>query len=127
MERFERIAGEEQVSPEILLEVNVSGEASKGGMTPKDLPEIASVATRCVNIKFKGLMTMAPFNADQQELISVFSGLCDLKSGIEKNCNINLPCLSMGMSGDFAEAIACGATVVRVGSRIFEGIERIAK
>ncbi|MBE6375125.1 MAG: YggS family pyridoxal phosphate-dependent enzyme [Lentisphaerae bacterium] len=127
LERFERIAGEEQVSPEILLEVNVSGEASKGGMTPKDLPEIASVAARCVNIKFKGLMTMAPFNADQQELISVFSGLCDLKSGIEKNCNINLPCLSMGMSGDFAEAIACGATVVRVGSRIFEGIERIAK
>ena len=125
--RFERIAGEEGVSPEILLEVNVSGEESKGGMTPEELPCAASAAVNCRNIRFRGLMTMAPIDADNSELEKVFAGLRSLKEQQEKVLEYQLPELSMGMSGDFAEAIRCGATIVRIGSRIFEGIERISK
>lgn len=127
LERFERISGEENLSPEILLEVNVSGETSKGGVAPSELPALAEAAANCRNVQFKGLMTMAPFEAERTELISIFSRLRELKSNAEKSCNNSLPYLSMGMSGDFAEAVACGSTIVRVGSRIFEGIERISR
>ena len=127
LERFERIAGEEGKKPQILLEVNVSGEKSKGGMTPGELPEIARTAAACRNLDSRGLMTMAPIDADETELKAVFDGLRRLKEEIEQRENIALPVLSMGMSGDFPVAVSCGSTVVRVGSRIFEGIERISR
>lgn len=127
LSRFERIAGEEGKMPEILLEVNVSGELSKGGMSPDELPEIAKAAASCSNVIFRGLMTMAPVDAGEDELRTIFSSLRDLKDRVAENCRMNLPELSMGMSGDFPVAIACGATTIRVGSRIFEGIERISR
>ena len=127
LERFERIAGEEGVAPRILLEVNVSGEESKGGMTPEELPAVADAAAKCVNVKFSGLMTMAPFDAEKSELLQIFSTLKKLQTDTAESTGVELPLLSMGMSGDFPEAIACGATVVRVGSKIFEGIERISR
>lgn len=127
LERFERIAAEEGKTPEIFLEVNVSGEASKGGMTPAELSAVAAAAAGCKALKLRGLMTMAPIDADEAELNAVFNGLKELKEKTAAHCNIVLPDLSMGMSGDFPSAIACGATIVRVGSRIFEGIERISK
>ena len=66
-------------------------------------------------------MTMAPIDADDDFLNEIFSTLADLKRDCEKRFNIELPELSMGMSGDFPIAIACGASIVRVGTRIFEG------
>ena len=127
LERFERIAGEENKSPQILLEINVSGEASKGGMTPDELPEVADCAAKCRNVRFSGLMTMAPLEANEEELHSIFDRLRILNEQTGKACQIDLPILSMGMSGDFQVAVACGSTVVRVGSKIFEGIERISR
>jgi pyridoxal phosphate enzyme (YggS family) len=127
LERFDRIAGEEGKAPEILLELNVSGEASKGGMTPAELPDAAKRAAECQNLRFSGLMTMAPFEADEAELQQIFSTLKNLRDTEALRLNIPLPILSMGMSGDFPAAIACGSTVVRVGSKIFEGIERISR
>ena len=127
LEKFERIAGEENVSPEILLEVNVSGEASKGGMTPAELPAVAQMAAGCRNLRFAGLMTMAPFEAAENELTKIFSTLRELNEKCAADTGRELPLISMGMSGDFPVAVACGSTVVRVGSRIFEGIERISK
>ena len=127
LERFERIAGEEGVCPQILLEVNISGEKSKGGMTPDELPIVASTAVKCRNLKFSGLMTMAPFEAEKSELKQIFSTLKKLQDELSVSLDIKLPLLSMGMSGDFSEAIACGSTVIRVGSKIFEGIERISR
>lgn len=124
IEKFDRIAGEEKLHPEILLEVNVSGEESKGGLTPQELPAAAAAAAKCTNIKFRGLMTMAPFQAESAELKQIFSTLKTLRDQCEKTCNIPLPVLSMGMSGDFPEAISCGATIVRVGSKIFAGVEK---
>ncbi len=125
LERFDRIAGEENKNPQILLEVNVSGEKSKGGMTPDELPEIAVCASACRNVRFSGLMTMAPLGADEALLCSVFDRLRILNEKTGQSCNMALPLLSMGMSGDFPVAVACGSTVVRVGSKIFESIERI--
>ena len=119
LERFERIAGEEGRSLKIFLEVNVSGEQSKGGMTPEELPEIALAASKCVNLDFTGLMTMAPFEADEKELADIFSTLRKLKKDTEKSLGREIPHLSMGMSGDFRTAVACGSTVVRVGTAIF--------
>ncbi|MBE6358835.1 MAG: YggS family pyridoxal phosphate-dependent enzyme [Lentisphaerae bacterium] len=127
LERFERIAGEEGKNPQILLELNVSGEASKGGMTSAELPAAAERAAACQNLRFSGLMTMAPFEAERSELEKIFSTLKNLRDTEAVRLNIALPVLSMGMSGDFPEAIKCGATVVRIGSRIFEGIQRISK
>jgi pyridoxal phosphate enzyme (YggS family) len=124
LERCERIAGEEDVSPEIFLEVNISGEQSKGGMTPAVLPEVAAAAAKCRHIRFRGLMTMAPLAADHDELLQIFNALRELRDSVAEKCQCELPELSMGMSGDFPEAIACGASIVRVGSRIFEGVDR---
>ena len=120
IERLERIAGEEGKEPEILLEVNVSGEASKGGFTPEELLLAAAAAAKCENIRWSGFMTMAPLDASSEELMAIFSKLRELRDICEKETGKKLETLSMGMSGDFPEAIACGATVIRVGSRIFK-------
>lgn len=119
VERLERIAGEEQRKVKFLIEVNVSGELSKGGVTPADFMEIACAAAKCHNAVFSGLMTMAPFEASQEVLDSVFNGLAALKKQAEQELGITLPILSMGMSGDYANAIAAGSTIVRVGTAIF--------
>jgi len=124
LQRFDRICGEEGVRPEILLEVNVSGEASKGGMTPAELPGAAVAAARCANVDFQGLMTMAPLVAETAELLRIFAALRQLRDTAAAACGRALPTLSMGMSRDFPEAIRCGATVVRVGSRIFAGVAK---
>ena len=119
VERLDRIAGEEQRKVKFLIEVNVSGELSKGGVTPADFMEIARAAAKCRNAVFSGLMTMAPFEAPQEVLDSVFNGLAALKKQAEQELGITLPILSMGMSGDYANAIAAGSTIVRVGTAIF--------
>lgn len=121
LEKIERIAGEEGKTVDILLEVNVSGEASKGGVAPEDLDPLAAAAVKCKNIRFAGLMTMAPLSAEQDELEKIFSTLAALKSSLEKKYAVKLEHLSMGMSGDFETAVACGSTIIRIGTAIFAG------
>ena len=120
--KLDRISKEEGKTPEFLLEVNISGEASKGGLRPDELFDAAASAINCTSAKWRGLMTMAPIDADDDLLNEIFSSLAGLKAECEEKFSIELPELSMGMSGDFPIAIACGATIVRVGSRIFEGV-----
>lgn len=119
LQRIDRIAGEEKRCPIILLEVNVSGEASKAGCAPEELMPLADAAAGCNNLKFRGLMTMAPDGASEPELERVFRSLTALRDGLEKRMGRSLPLLSMGMSGDFETAIRCGSTLVRIGSAIF--------
>ena len=121
LERFDRIVGEEGKHTEFLLEVNISGEASKGGVPPDGLDELAARAAAAENAVWKGLMTMAPLGADEKTLRDIFGRLTverDRLSGIYKR---ELPVLSMGMSGDYRVAVACGSTLVRLGSCIFSG------
>ena len=125
VERLDRIAGEEQRNVKFLIEVNVSGEASKGGVTPEEFMCVAEAAAKCRNACFSGLMTMAPLSAPQEQLDDVFSGLAALKCKAEKELGITLPILSMGMSGDYPNAIAAGSTIVRVGTAIFGKISAV--
>lgn len=119
LERVERISGEENRQPQFLLEVNVSGELSKGGFAPEQLDEAVKIAVNCKNAKFSGFMTMAPLGAEKDELLKIFSTLREIRDHYAAAYNIALPVLSMGMSGDFPEAIECGATIVRIGTAIF--------
>ena len=119
IERLDRIAGEEGRTPDFLLEVNVSGEASKSGCTPDALPELAAAAARCKAARWKGLMTMAPADAPEELLHHVFGTLRDLRDGLAGEFEMPLPVLSMGMSGDWQIAVQDGATVLRIGSALF--------
>ena len=127
IEKLDRIAGEENRHPEFFLEVNISGEASKGGLRGDALFEAGRLAAQCRNATWCGLMTMAPIDADDDALEEIFSTLAKLKLECEQRFNLSLPELSMGMSGDFPIAVAQGATIVRIGSRIFEGVEKMEK
>lgn len=105
-----------------LVQVNISKEESKHGLEEKDVIDfIKYVSQNYKNIKIKGLMTMAPFTANEDEIRTVFKGLKKLSMEID---NLNIPNvdmdeLSMGMSNDYKIAIEEGATIVRVGTSIF--------
>lgn len=118
LQRINRIAAEMQLEPEILLEINISGEASKFGAHP-DEAEMLIEAARSGPARCTGLMTIAPLQASETELAAVFSGLRKLRDHLVSSTGLALPELSMGMSGDFEIAIAEGATIVRIGSAIF--------
>lgn len=98
----------------VLVEVNVSGETQKLGISPADLPGLLAALADLDRIQVRGLLTMAPYGAAPAEINRVFSGLASLAR------EYNLPEVSMGMSNDFEQAIAAGATEVRVGSALFE-------
>ena len=119
VERLDRICGEEGKTPGFLLEVNVSGEASKSGCTPEELFSLAETALQCRFARWKGLMTMAPADASPDVLHHVFGTLRTLRDGLEKQYKTVLPVLSMGMSGDWQVAVQEGSTILRVGSSLF--------
>jgi pyridoxal phosphate enzyme (YggS family) len=104
----------------VLLEVNVSGEASKHGVAPERVEEVIEAAARMRNIEVRGLMTMAPL--DKPETVrSVFHSLATLFAQCAgmRFTNVDLTELSMGMTNDFPVAVEEGATIVRVGRAIF--------
>ncbi|MFA4943101.1 MAG: YggS family pyridoxal phosphate-dependent enzyme [Lentisphaeria bacterium] len=117
--RLERIAGEEGRRPVILLEINLSGEASKSGATAAEAPALVAAALRSPHLDLRGFMTLAPFAAPEAVLQAVFGGLRELRDRLAAEFATPLPELSMGMSGDFEAAIACGATLVRIGTAVF--------
>jgi len=119
LERLDRIVGEEGKNTRFLLEVSVSGEESKGGVPVAQLDELAERAAACRHAVWAGLMTMAPLAAGESELKTIFGRLAEERARLERRFSVKLPLLSMGMSGDYREAIACGSTVVRLGTCIF--------
>lgn len=121
LRRLERQAGELCKSPNLLIEVNISGESSKTGATVAEAETIVQAGSTCSNLRIKGLMTMPPFDADEVELRRIFSTLRQLRDEWQLKYNLEMPELSMGMSDDFAIAIAEGATMVRIGTAIFGG------
>ena len=102
---------------DILLEVNISGEESKYGLTTDEIPTIIKDMESLSNIRFKGFMTMAPLGAPEDEIRGIFKKAKEL---FDSYRNKGASILSMGMSGDFEIAIEEGATCVRVGSAIFK-------
>lgn len=118
--RLNHLAEENSKKQKILLEINISGEKSKFGIsTEKSMLELAESTLACKHIEFVGLMTMAPFGADSYELHKNFSGLREFRDKVEQKFCVKLPELSMGMSSDYESAISEGATFLRIGTSIF--------
>ena len=121
MAEISRQALKRGLRQDILLEVNTGGEASKSGMRPEALPETLAAAAEYPGIFVRGLMTIPPICRLPEENLPYFRLLQQLfiDNSEKKYDNIRMDFLSMGMSGDYTEAIACGANLVRVGSGIF--------
>ena len=118
LNKLDRCAGEQNKRPVILLEVN-SGEAAKSGVSYEELPELARAAANAENLDFRGLMTMAPLCDDPAVWLNAFKKLAAARDELEKSLQISLPELSMGMTGDFTQAVAAGSSMIRIGSRLF--------
>jgi pyridoxal phosphate enzyme (YggS family) len=104
---------------QILLAVNAAGEETKGGVTHDKAAELARAIEAVANVRLCGFMTMPPPVDDPEASRPFFVALRELRDRIEDVLGRPLPVLSMGMSGDYEVAIACGATHVRVGTAIF--------
>lgn len=104
------------------LQVNISGEESKHGFAPDELDDVLAEIAQLDKIEIVGLMTMAPFEASQEELQDIFSKTHQLQKQLEKKQLKNMPFseLSMGMSRDFEVAVENGATYVRIGTSFFK-------
>ena len=123
-ESINRIAGENQQSVEILLEVNVSGETAKHGFTAEEMPEVVDRLLPLPYVNLRGLMCMAGLTSNDDETRRQFQKLRELCDALQQRLpdDHQFTELSMGMSGDFEVAIAEGATMVRVGSILFDGV-----
>lgn len=109
------------VTQDVLLEVNIGGEAAKSGFEPLALPEALEISGEFSSLKVRGLMAIPPVAEASGASRPYFARMRELfiDIGAKKYDNVSMDFLSMGMSGDFEDAIREGANVVRVGSAIF--------
>ena len=116
-----RCSVKQNISTDILLEVNIGREENKSGVLPEALPELLDEIKDIPAIKVRGLMAIPPICENAQENCKFFDNMRHifLDIGSKNIDNISMEILSMGMSDDYAEAIRCGATMVRVGSALF--------
>ncbi|HQZ68893.1 MAG TPA: YggS family pyridoxal phosphate-dependent enzyme [Planctomycetaceae bacterium] len=128
LERVAQVAADLQLRPRVLIQVNLSGESSKSGLDEEQLrhewPRIVDYAAA---VQIDGFMTMAAESDDPEDARPVFRSLRTLRDELQqtdasRNAGLELRHLSMGMSGDFVPAIEEGATMIRIGSRIFAGL-----
>lgn len=103
----------------VLLSINLAGEATKGGVPEAQAEVLARAVAATPGVRLDGLMTMPPPDEDPEASRPVFTALRALRDRLAVALGAPLPVLSMGMSGDFEVAIACGATHVRIGTAIF--------
>ena len=118
---IEKEAAKTGIVQDILLEVNIGGEAAKSGVAPAALPELLETAAGCAHIRVRGLMAIPPVAETSDGNHAYFTKMHELfvDIGRKKYDNVFMDFLSMGMSGDFEDAISAGANMVRVGSSIF--------
>ena len=120
LEAIDKEAEKQGLVQDILLEVNIGEEEAKSGFAPADIAAAAVAAKELKNVRVRGLMTIPPADATREENLGYFRQVRALFVDInEKMFHNELEHLSMGMSGDFEDAIRTGATMVRVGSAIF--------
>lgn len=120
IEKIDAAAMAQNKTVKFLIQVNISQEEVKSGFTSSSAAEAVKVALTCQKSVCVGLMTMAPFGAQTQELHKIFSELRILRDELSLEFDCSLPELSMGMSNDYEIALQEGATLVRVGSAIFK-------
>lgn len=121
LEAIDREAARQGIVQSVLLEVNIGEEASKSGFRAEEILPLVEKAGNFPNICIKGLMAIPPISHNSGENLNFFQKMCNLTVDITKKIedNVTVDCLSMGMSGDFPDAIACGSTMIRVGTAIF--------
>ena len=118
---IDREAGKQGIIQDILLEVNIGEEASKSGFEADDILPLLEKTSEFPNICIKGLMVIPPISHNSGENLKFFQKMFHLSVDItaKKYDNVMVDCLSMGMSGDYPDAISCGSTMIRVGTAIF--------
>lgn len=106
----------------VLIEINIAGEAQKGGVAPEDALALIREAARLDGIRIRGLMTMMPALAEEKEMLGWFTDMRLLRDRLREEAvaGTEITELSMGMSRDFHLAARCGATMVRVGRALFD-------
>ncbi len=112
-----RCAEKHGIRQDILLEVNIGGEESKSGIAPEALPELLEQAAQLPHVHVCGLMTIPPPSSDTRYLEAMHRLFKDMQQRSVPNTEMRI--LSMGMSGDYEAAIACGSNLVRIGSALF--------
>src|SRR6266480_2947154 len=118
-EEINRIAEEDGKHPRVLLEVNVAGEGSKFGFKPETVRAEMESLLALPRLSIEGLMIIPPLAEEAEASRTFFVQLRELRDALEKEFDLKLPHLSMGMTNDFAVAVEEGATLVRVGTAIF--------
>ena len=121
LQEIGRRATEKGIVQDVLLEVNIGWEESKAGFAPEEIPAILESGESISGIRIRGLMAIPPLVASEAEIFPYFSAMQQLfvDNGQKKYDNSNMDFLSMGMSHDFQQAIACGSNMVRIGTKIF--------
>ena len=121
MEVLERLAAQRSLVQDILLEINVGGEAAKSGVPPEQADEFSARLEDFPHLRLRGFMTIPPISAENGGNLRYFAKMFQLYVDIKakKYDNNSIDCLSMGMSDDFADAIKEGTTLIRVGTAIF--------
>ena len=121
MDAISRRAVSLGIVQDVLLEVNIGGEASKSGVSPDGLEALLAHAALCPGLRVKGLMTIPPAVSPGEENRWYFRRMYELFVDIRRKTydNVTMAELSMGMSGDYEEAVRCGATIVRLGTALF--------
>ena len=119
--RIDHVCRENDCVTDVLLQVNISGEETKSGFETDELDEVLRVATNeCPAVKIHGLRTIAPWYDNPDDTLPVFAEAQRLLKFYKEKYNLeHFDQLSMGMSHDYKQAIACGSTMVRIGTAIF--------
>lgn len=116
-----REAEKKELVQDILLEINIGGEDSKSGFSPQNVHEIAEKMAQFPNCRLRGLMAIPPMGKKPGDNCRYFEKIRTIAVDItaKKYDNVHMDCLSMGMTDDFEDAIACGSTMIRIGTAIF--------
>ncbi|HEV2067211.1 MAG TPA: YggS family pyridoxal phosphate-dependent enzyme [Thermomicrobiales bacterium] len=119
VDALEREAARIDIMLPVLIQVNVAREAQKSGCAPEEAASVLDAILASHHLRCDGLMTIAPLVADAEDARPAFRGLRELRDRLESSAEVPLPTLSMGMSNDYAIAVAEGATHLRLGRAIF--------
>ena len=121
LEAIQKEAARQGICQDVLLEVNIGQEESKSGFLAEEIPNLVDSFSDFSNIRLRGLMAIPPISQNSGDNRKFFQKMCALAVDIttKKVDNVCVDILSMGMSDDFQDAIACGSTMIRIGTAIF--------
>ena len=119
LEQINRHAADAGRTMPVLLQINAGKDPAKFGATLEEAPGLLERALACANLRVDGLMTIAPLSSNPTVARSAFASLCSCRDSLEEQFESKLPELSMGMTGDFEDAVREGSTLLRLGTVLF--------